>query len=125
MELYDVLRTTFAARDFTNDPIPDDTVFKILDTARFAPSGGNRQGWRVVVVRDSALRRRIRDLYLPGWYDYLAMNAAGLVPFAPITNREAEKAARAGATAIAEKAAAGPGDFAEHLDQVPALLVVL
>ena len=52
MELYDVMRTTFSAREFTADPVPDETLFKILDRARFAPSGGNRQGWRVIVVRD-------------------------------------------------------------------------
>ena len=52
MELYDVMRTTFAARDFTDDPLPDDTLAKILDHARFAPSGGNRQGWKIIVVRD-------------------------------------------------------------------------
>lgn len=125
MELRDALRTTGAVRRFTDQRVEDATVASILDTARFAPSGGNRQGWRVVVVRDAALRRRIRDLYLPGWYDYLAMTAAGLVPWAPVTDREAETAALAGAAAIAQKAAAGPGDFAEHLDEVPVLLVVL
>ena len=125
MQLREALCSTGAVRRFTDRAVDDATLASILDAARFAPSGGNRQGWRVVVVRDPGLRRRIRDLYLPGWYDYLAMNAAGLVPFAPITDREAERAARAGATAIAAKAAAGPGDFAEHLDQVPALLVVL
>ena len=39
MELYDVMRTTFAAREFTGDPLPDATLGKILDHARFAPSG--------------------------------------------------------------------------------------
>lgn len=125
MELTDALRTTGAVRHFTDRPVDEATVASILDTARFAPSGGNRQGWRVVVVRDLGLRRRIRDLYLPGWYDYLAISAVGLVPWAPVTDRQAEEAALPGAAAIAEKAAAGPGDFAEHLDEVPVLLVVL
>lgn len=125
MELRDALRTTGAVRHFTDRPVEDATLGSILDTARFAPSGGNRQGWRVVVIRDPDQRRRIRDLYLPGWYDYLAIGAAGLVAWAPITDREAEQAALAEAGAVAERAAAGPGDFAEHLDTVPALLVVL
>src|SRR5437764_1498193 len=59
MELDDVLRTTFSARDFTSDPLPDATLYRILDRARFAPSGGNRQGWRVVVVRDRATREAL------------------------------------------------------------------
>jgi Nitroreductase len=62
MELYDVMRTTFAAREFTGDPLPDATLGKILDHARFAPSGGNRQGWRVIVVRDPATKRALADL---------------------------------------------------------------
>jgi len=42
MELYDVMRTTFAVREFTDDPLPDPVLHRILDDARFAPSGGNR-----------------------------------------------------------------------------------
>jgi nitroreductase len=61
MELYDVMRATFAAREFTGDPLPDETLAKILDNARFAPSGGNRQGWRVIVVRDPATKRALAD----------------------------------------------------------------
>ena len=62
MELYDVMRTTFAAREFTEEPLPDETLVKILDQARFAPSGGNRQGWRVIVVRDPSTKRALADL---------------------------------------------------------------
>jgi nitroreductase len=125
MELRDALRTTGAERHFTDEQVDAATVAEILDTARFAPSGGNRQGWRVVVVRDAEQRRRLRDLYLPGWYDYLAMRSAGLVAWAPVTDRQAERAALGRAVALAEQAAAGPGDFAEHLDTVPVLMVVL
>ena len=64
MELYDVMRTTFSSREFTADSVPDALLAKILDNARFAPSGGNRQGWRVVVVKDPATRTALRDLYL-------------------------------------------------------------
>ena len=124
MELSDALRTTGAVREFTDEPVPDDVLGRILDTARFAPSGGNRQGWRVVVVRDGETRRQLRDLYLDGWYQYLAMGAAGLTPWGPLSDREAEARALAEAPAIARQAAAGAGGFAEHLDEVPALLVV-
>jgi len=61
MELYEVMRTTFAAREFTDEPVPDAVLFKILDHARFAPNGGNRQGWRVIVVRDPATRKALSD----------------------------------------------------------------
>jgi nitroreductase len=125
VEVSDALRTTGAIREFTDEEVGDDIVYRILDTARFAPSGGNRQGWRVVVVNDPAQRRALRDLYLPGWYDYLAQRAAGLVAWAPVTDRESESRALADAPRLAAEAAAGPGGFAEHLDQAPVLLVLL
>jgi nitroreductase len=56
MELYDVMTTTFSGRDFTEEALPDATLYRILDRARFAPSGGNRQGWKVIVVRDRKTR---------------------------------------------------------------------
>ncbi len=126
MELRDALRTTGAVREFTSEPVPDETVGRILETARFAPSGGNRQAWHVVVVQDAAIRRGLRDLYTPVWYDYLAIGAAGMVPFAPITDRDTEQRAVAeGASGFAAAAADGPGGFAEHFDEVPVLLAVL
>lgn len=125
MELRDALRTTGAIREFTDEAVGDETVSTILDTARFAPSGGNRQGWRVVVVKDAGQRRALRDLYLPGWYEYLAMIRAGLVAFAPVTDRDAEARALEGAGAVAAEAATGTGGFAEHLDTVPVLMIVL
>jgi nitroreductase len=105
--------------------VDDDVVYRILDTARFAPSGGNRQAWDAVVVHDPALKETLRDLYLPGWSEYLAQSAAGLVPWAPITDLEAERRALEGADAVAAAASTGPGGFAEHLDAVPVLILVL
>jgi nitroreductase len=125
VDLLDTLRSTGAAREFLPDPVPDDVLYRILDTARFAPSGGNRQGWRVVVVKDPDLRRGLRDLYLPGWYEYLAQGQAGLVPWAPVTDEDAERRAIERAPEVAAAAASGPGGFAEHLDEVPVMLVLL
>ena len=125
MDLTEALRSTGAARDFAPEDVPDEVLHRLLDTARFAPNGGNRQAWHVVVVREPELRRAVRDLYLPGWYEYLAMTGAGLTPWAPVTDRRAEEAALSGAHALASAAAEGPGGFAEHLDEVPVLLVVL
>jgi len=125
VDLIETLRTTGAIRDFEPDPVADDVLYRILDTARFAPSGGNRQGWRIVVVKDAGKRRQLRDLYLRGWYEYLAQLTAGLVPWAPVTDEEAEQRAIEQAPAVEAQAATGPGGFAEHLDEAPALLVLL
>jgi nitroreductase len=121
MELSDAMRTTGAVREFTDEPVDDEVVYEILDDARFAPSGGNRQGWRAIVVRDPQVRLELRDLYLPGWDEYLAMGRAGLVPWAPITDREAEARALLDAPASAGKR----GAFAERLHEVPVLIVLL
>ncbi len=84
MELYDVMRTTFAVREFTDDPLPDPVLYRILDNARFAPSGGNRQGTHVVAVRDPALRELLADLNVPGARRYFAQAAADESPWNPI-----------------------------------------
>jgi len=125
VDLVDTLRSTGAVRAFLDEPVADEVVWRMLDTARFAPNGGNRQAWRVIVVRDRVRKVGLRDCYLPGWYEYLAQSAAGLTPWAPLTDHDAEASAVAGAPAVAAAAAAGPGGFAEHLDEVPLLLVVL
>ncbi len=81
MELYEVMRTTFAAREYTDDPVPDTALYHILDNARFAPSGGNRQGWKVIVVRERATRERIAELAKPAAQQYVAQLLAGESPF--------------------------------------------
>lgn len=125
MDLTEALRTTGAVREFEPAGVDDATVYRLLDSARFAPNGGNRQAWRVVVVKDPVVRRAIRDSYLPGWYEYLAQVGQGLTPWAVVTDRQAERRAITGAAEIARAAADGPGGFAEHLDRVPILLVLL
>ena len=81
MELYEVMRTTFAARDFTDEPVTDGVLSRILDNARFAPSGGNRQGWRVLVVRSAERRAQLAELIAPTMRHYVAQASAGEAPF--------------------------------------------
>jgi nitroreductase len=124
VELLQALRTTGAVREFTDEPVPDAVLARVLDTARFAPSGGNRQGWQLVVVQDPAVRRTLRDLYLDGWYEYLAIAMAGLTPWAPVTDREAEAKAAARAPELAAQGGGPSAGFAEQLDEVPVLLAL-
>lgn len=76
MELYEVMRTTFSAREFTVDPLPDETLVHILEQARFAPSGGNRQGWHVIVVRERRTREALAELTVPAAKRYVAQQQA-------------------------------------------------
>ena len=81
MELNDVMRTAFSAREYTGDPLSDAVLHDILEHARFAPSGGNRQGNRVVVVRDPRTREALAKLAEPAAKRYAAQRAAGENPW--------------------------------------------
>ena len=81
MELYDVMRTTFACRDFSGEPVSDEVLGTILDNARFAPSGGNRQGGHIVVVRDAATKDELARLAEPAAKRYAAQIKAGESPW--------------------------------------------
>src|SRR6478752_8110421 len=84
MDLYDVMRTTGAVRRFTDDPLADDVLERILDNARFAPSGGNRQGIHVIAVRDSDTRQALGALSVPGARRYIAQQRNGESPWNPL-----------------------------------------
>lgn len=122
MELYEAMRTTPATRAFTGADVPDSVLYRILDHARFAPSGGNRQGWHVVVLRDPAIRRRIAELYVLGWREYMAHVDAGLVPFAP---REQGRWTGPAVDLEAARAVPQPNPFADTLATVPVLLLLV
>lgn len=81
MELKEAMRTTFSARDYTGEEISDETLYEILESARFAPSGGNRQGNRVIIVRDQDTKSKISDLNIPAAKRYVAQVKAGENPW--------------------------------------------
>lgn len=110
------MRTTFAARDFTDEEVTDAEVHHLLDLARFASSGGNRQGWRVVVVRDAATRHRLIELGRPTMAVYVTQAAAGERPFNTVEPTSVDVAA----------AEADPPDLAwvDALAEAPVHLVI-
>jgi len=63
-EFAELVKSRRAIRKFKPDPIPDEYVEKILDVARWAPSGGNAQPWEFIVVKDPEMKQKIEDLYL-------------------------------------------------------------
>ena len=116
MELYEVMRTTFGCREFTGDPVPDEVLYRIIDNARFAPSGGNRQGWRIIHVTDSAIQEQLADLSLPCSTRYLLQVQAGENPFntihpSSVTDEDVQ-------------AADPPHALVAHIRHAPTLLVV-
>ena len=119
VDLYDVMRTTFAARDYTSDEVPDDVLYRVLDHARFAPSGGNRQGWKVIVVRNAQTRKRLGELCLPALRVAAGQLRAGEVYWQRVTPTTVDTAA----AATDESLPLVVPQFA-HLDELPLALVV-
>lgn len=116
MELTEVMRTTFACREFTDEPMPDAVLYRILDVARFAPSGGNRQGHRVIVVRDRERRRQLAELCKRPMATYMAQVQLGEAPWNTIVP------SRVDPEAVDRATFASP--FLDSLVDVPVLLVV-
>ena len=85
MDFEEVIRTTFACREFTDDPVSDETLYRILELARFAPSGGNRQGAHVIVVRDPEARQKLGEMCNSTLRIYGAQVDAGENPFNSVT----------------------------------------
>ncbi|MCU1426827.1 MAG: nitroreductase [Actinomycetia bacterium] len=63
MDIYEALYTTRAMRRVRTDPIPQDTQARILDAAIRAPSGGNTQNWRFLLVDDSDVKAKLGPIY--------------------------------------------------------------
>jgi nitroreductase len=61
-DIIDVITSRKSIRRYRPDPIPDEMIDKILEAARWAPTGENYQPWRLIVIRDQETRNRIGDL---------------------------------------------------------------
>lgn len=109
--LYEAQSTTRAVRRLRSDPIPDAVLERVLRAATWAPSGGNAQPWRCVVVREKAAKARLGELYEGEWRRF----SAGY----------AERLARLGAEARArQERGVRAGDYlAAHFHEAPAILI--
>ncbi len=113
MDLYDAMSSLRAVRRLRPDPIPDDVLERVLQAGCWAPTGGNQQPWRVVVVRDPEKKQQLADIYRPEWERY----AEGFV----------ERIEASGVTgeALAKwRRVTAAGDYlAEHMGDAPAILL--
>ncbi len=57
-----LVKTRRSIRSFKADPIPDEYVERIIEAARWAPSGANSQPWEFIVVKDKQIKDRIVDI---------------------------------------------------------------
>lgn len=67
MELLDAMQTMNACRYYKPDPVADDVLARVLNAARWAATGSNKQPVSLVAVRDAAKRQALHDLYQPIW----------------------------------------------------------
>ncbi len=109
--LFSAMSTTRAVRRLRPDPIPDEVLRRVLEAATWAPSGGNRQPWRVIAVRDPEKKRVLRDLYAGPWSAYRDARAKGLASLPEEARARAERAFAAG------------DQLSEQLDRVPVICV--
>jgi nitroreductase len=110
--LYELMSTQRAIRRLKPDPIPDDVLERIMQAAAWAPSGGNQQPWRVVMVRDASRKARLGELYAKRWARFAELYRQRF--------SQAEEAVRR-----KEERTIAAGDYlAEHFGDCPVIAVV-
>lgn len=115
-DLYAVMRCAPSTRRFSAEPVLREQLKRVLDSARFAPSGGNRQGWRVIVVTDPETRRRLRELYETPWREYTERTGVRALLDDPTVE--------AGPSAGRVRMLRAADEFAHTFDRVPVHLVI-
>ena len=104
-DLFDIMYSCRSMRRLKPDPVPLELIYKVIEAGTQGPSGGGVQAWRFVVVTEAQQKGQIAELYQRGWRAAEATYAkAGLTP-------ENSKNVRAAAY------------LAEHLAEVPVLLI--
>lgn len=103
--LFEAIYTQRAIRYLKSDPIPEDLILKLIESATKAPSGTNSQPWKFIVIRDPILKRSIKDYYINAWESSYGRQASSTQK---ITSRIRKSATH----------------LAEHMDDVPVLILV-
>jgi nitroreductase len=86
-DFFEIVRTTRSMRRLKPDPVPDDVIAQVLEAGVCAPSGGNMQRWRFLVVRDPQVKQAVGALYKRAWDERVGPRYRAGEP-APGTSRE-------------------------------------
>jgi nitroreductase len=111
IDLREAMSTLRAVRRLKPDPIPEDVLERVLEAATWAPTGGNVQPWRVIVVRDRAKMAELARLYAKGWHAYAEGHMALIANAPDAVKQSTEKMLDAG------------NYLADHFPETPALLI--
>jgi nitroreductase len=114
MDVIETIRTTRAMRRYGDEPVSDDEIWSCLRAAVQAPSGGNLQPWRFLVVRDPEIRSRLGDVYRRAYDRYEPALLASLPEFPNDAARDAFERTRRASRHLAE-----------HLGDAQALVLFL
>ena len=68
--VYEAMSTLRAVRRLKPDPIPTDVLGRVLQAAAWAPTGGNAQPWRIVLVTDPEPKQKLGELYAGSWKNF-------------------------------------------------------
>lgn len=110
--LYELMSTQRAIRRLRPDPIPGDVLERIMQAAVWAPSGGNQQPWRMVMVHDEARKARLGELYRKRWARFAELYRQRFADAKPEVRRREERTVAA-------------GDYlGEHFGDVPVIAIV-
>ena len=71
-DLFEIIRSTRSMRRLKPDPVPNGLIRKILEAGVCAPSGGNTQRWRFLVIRDTKIKETVGALYKRAWDEQVA-----------------------------------------------------
>ncbi len=76
MGLFEAMFTQRALRRLKPDPVPDELLWRVLEAGTKAPSGGNSQVWRFMVIREPTRKRFVQERYKRAWDQYASANLA-------------------------------------------------
>lgn len=111
-QIYELMSTQRAIRRLRPDPIPDDVLARIMRAAVWAPTGGNQQPWRMILVRDTEAKGRLGALYAARWERYAQRYRARIADAEPGVQDKENRTLAA-------------GDYlAEHFGECPVVAVV-
>jgi nitroreductase len=99
--LYALLSTTRSIRRISDAPVSEEILLRIMQAAVWAPSGGNRQPWRIIAVRDRLIKEKIGRLYATEWEQYVEYNVAKFEGHPPAVVEQVREA-YSGGTRLAE-----------------------
>ena len=86
-DLFEIIRSTRSMRRLKRDAVPNELIRKILEAGTCAPSGGNMQRWRFLVIRDAEIKRTVGAYYKRAWDEQVAPRYRSGEP-APGMNRD-------------------------------------